>query len=464
MIRHLIRASLLMVVIAITPFSLMAQEVIRPTSQITINVSQGNLIKLPSPATGVFIADPNLADVQAQSDTIIYLFGKNTGRTTLFAVDGGNNVIAQYSVKVGHDIAQLNSDLQNLLGSSAQAKSVTNGIVLTGRVESSVEIEDARQMAGRYLGQDETIINRLTLINPTQVNLHVRVAEVSRSVGKIFGINWESIFSPGDFVFGLASGRTIPANGFDRLVNQDGPAGAVFSGFNSGDISIDGIVDALENEGFVTVLAQPNLTALSGETASFLAGGEFPVPVGVDDGNLQIEFKQFGVSLDFTPTVLENNRISLKVRPEVSELSDNGAITLNNIEIPALSTRRAETTVELGHGQSFAIGGLVSSSTRNGIDKFPGLGDVPLLGTLFRSNDFTQNESELVIIVTPYLVEPQTAEKLRTPLDGIRPPTDLERILQGRLFVNDNANGISNGSVQSASSVRLSGGAGFILE
>ena len=193
--------------------------------------------------------------------------------------------------------------------------------------------------------------------------------------------------------------------------------------YNNGDVSINGIVDALEREGLVNVLAEPNLTALSGETASFLAGGEFPVPVGQDDNNnIEIQFKQFGVSLAFTPTVLSAGRISLRVRPEVSDLSDKGAIKLNDLVIPALSTRRAETTVELGSGQSFAIGGLISNTTRNNLDKVPGLGDLPVLGTLFRSTNFRRSESELVIIVTPYLVAPVGSGQLATPRDALEDP------------------------------------------
>jgi len=183
----------------------------------------------------------------------------------------------------------------------------------------------------------------------------------------------------------------------------------------------------------VTVLAEPNLTALSGETASFLAGGEFPIPVAAEDNQIEIEFKEFGISLAFTPTVLSPNRISLRVRPEVSELSENGAITVNGLTIPALATRRAETTVELGSGQSFAIGGLLSNGVQNSVSKFPGLGDLPVLGTLFRSQRFQTNETELVIMVTPYLVKPVSEPILASPVDGYKAPSDIERILEGRL-------------------------------
>jgi len=210
------------------------------------------------------------------------------------------------------------------------------------------------------------------------------------------------------------------------------------------------------------VLAEPNLTALSGETASFLAGGEFPVPIDNDNDGLTIEFKAFGISLAFTPTVLSAERISLRVRPEVSDISEKGAININGLVIPALATRRAETTVELGSGQSFAIGGLLSTNIENAVSKFPGLGDLPVLGTLFRSQRFRSNETELVILVTPYLVRPVDEPVLAAPTDGYRAPTDIERILEGRLHsarLNPGRGGPIGPEGQ-----HLTGPIGFVLE
>ncbi len=212
----------------------------------------------------------------------------------------------------------------------------------------------------------------------------------------------------------------------------------------------------------MTVLAEPNLTALSGETASFLAGGEFPIPVASDDNEIEIEFKEFGISLAFTPTVLSRNRISLRVRPEVSELSDNGAITIGGLTIPALATRRAETTVELGSGQSFAVGGLLSNDVQNTVSKFPGLGDLPVLGTLFRSQRFQTNETELVIMVTPYLVKPVDEPVLASPVDGYEPPNDIERILEGRLHHARLQPG--RGAPHGPDKLRLVGPIGFALD
>jgi pilus assembly protein CpaC len=292
------------------------------------------------------------------------------------------------------------------------------------------------------------------------------VAEVSRQVIKEFGINWDAVFETGDLLFGFATGR--PAFGAAGS-NFRGPTNAgggvpdlAFGSFTPGDNVVNTAIDALAQEGLVNVLAEPNLTALSGETASFLAGGEFPIPVATDNNDITIEFKEFGIQLAFTPTVLSGNRISLRVRPEVSELSQDGSIEINGLTIPALKTRRAETTVELGSGQSFAIGGLLSSDVQNAVSKTPGIGDLPVLGTLFRSTAFRRNETELVIIVTPYLVRPVDEPVLAIPNDGYKAPSDIERILEGRLHSAQLHPG--KGGPQGPQGQRLTGPIGFVLE
>ncbi|MFZ1425644.1 MAG: type II and III secretion system protein family protein [Geminicoccaceae bacterium] len=449
-----------------TPASL-AQETVPATSQMVLEVRKGQLIRLQRPAAAVFVADPEVADVQAHSPTMVYVFGRRSGTTTLFAVDENEDVLLRREVVVEHHLSGLQRVLREVIPDARlEVRSVEGGIIIEGAVRDAVQAQELREIAGRYLGENESLINRITVASPTQVNLRVRVAEVSREVTKLFGINWEGIFSPGDFLFGLATGRAFTtAGGFPFLRGTDsgGVTNSLSGTYNNGDVSINGIIDALEREGLVNVLAEPNLTALSGETASFLAGGEFPVPVGQDDNNsIQIQFKQFGVSLAFTPTVLNAGRISLRVRPEVSDLSDKGAIKLNDLVIPALSTRRAETTVELGSGQSFAIGGLISNSTRNNLDKVPGLGDLPVLGTLFRSTRFQRSESELVILVTPYLVAPVASALLATPRDGLEDPSDLERLIRGSIARSTPQPG--NVSRLAADRRRLVGPAGFILD
>jgi len=380
---------------------------------IMIEVSEGQLLRLDRAMSSVFIANPTIADVSAKSNKLLYLFGKSVGTTTLFALDGSDNVIANVTVTVSHNLSRLQSSLDELVPSAQIiASSVDGAIVLSGNVETATESENARRLAARFMGETGEVINRLAVTAPNQVNLRVRIAEVAREVINQFGFNWSGLYD-GAFQLGLQS--LPPVAGINTLFFSD----------NIGDVSVDAVIDALAQDNMVTVLAEPNLTALSGETASFLAGGEFPIPVEQDDnGGITIEFKQFGVSLAFTPTLIGRGRISMRVRPEVSQLSTAAPIIANGISIPSLTTRRAETTVELASGQSFAIAGLILDNTRQENSKIPGLGDLPVLGALFQSDRFERDETELVIIVTPYIVQPVNPDQLRTPLDPYRaPPT-----------------------------------------
>lgn len=453
-------------VVALSAIGIAAAAPRPDDGRLTLEVHKGQVLRLPRPAVAVFVADPAVADVQANSPTLIYVFGRRAGATSLFAVDENEQVMLRREVVVTHHLSGLEQVVREIApGERINVRSVDGGLILDGVVRDPAKAQALREVAERYLGENETLINRLEVVSPTQVSLRVRVAEVSRDVTKIFGINWESVFTSGNFAFGLATGRPFMTG--DGLVQRladpsAGTAAGLFGSYRSNNVNINGLIDALETEGLINVLAEPNLTALSGETASFLAGGEFPVPIGRDDNEIEIEFKQFGVSLSFTPTVLSAERISLRVRPEVSDLSDKGAIKLADLLIPALSTRRAETTVELGSGQSFAIGGLISNSTRNSLDKVPALGDLPVLGALFRSNGFRRSETELVIIVTPYLVAPVNAARLAVPNDGYAAPSDLERIIEGkiaRLAPRPGSPAPAAGRFG-----RLAGPAGFILD
>ncbi len=443
-------------------------QTIKATDQVQIEVGKGQVIRLPRAASTVFVADPEIADVQAQSPSIIYLFGRKAGSTSLFAVDENDELLLRSAVQVSHNMKGLQDAISRLLPDGAvSVSSVDGSIVLDGIVDNPTQAEELRELANRYLGEDERLLNRTRVGGATQVNLRVRVAEVSREVIKEFGFNWENLFNNNGYTFAFANGRNIVSDNFSQFfrapANAGGNApGLAFGAYDSSKASINAAIDALAAEGLVTVLAEPNLTALSGETASFLAGGEFPIPVAAEDNEIEIEFKEFGISLSFTPTVLSPNRISLRVRPEVSELSENGAITVNGLTIPALATRRAETTVELGSGQSFAIGGLLSNGVQNSVSKFPGLGDLPVLGTLFRSQRFQTNETELVIMVTPYLVKPVSEPMLASPVDGYRAPSDIERILEGRLHSSRLHRG--RGAPLGPEGQRLIGPIGFVLE
>ena len=391
---------------------------------LNIERNRGRLVRLDAPASTVFIANPEIADVQVKSPSLIYLMGKQPGQTTLFAVDAQERVLANIDISVTHNIDRLRRAIRELHpNSEISVASVDQSIVIEGVVATATMAENVRALAERFAGSKEAVINRLGVTSPSQVNLRVRVAEVSREVDKQFGLNWNVIGSIGGLAIGMTTG-----NPFASVVSPDTLSLGGSPG-NNWDLNV--MVDALEDEGLVKVLAEPNLTALSGETASFLAGGEFPILVPDADGRVTIEFKKFGVSLAFTPTLIGDGLVNLHVRPEVSQLSSANAVTLNSFQIPSLITRRAETTVELGSGQSFAIAGLLQNNVTHDISKFPGLGDVPVLGGLFRSDRFQREESELVIIVTPYVVRPTTRAKLSAPTDGFAPPSDYERVVTG---------------------------------
>jgi pilus assembly protein CpaC len=406
----------------------------KPASQaaMMINLNEGKLVTLSAPAASVFVASPEIADVQVLSPKRVMVFGKKVGKTSFIALDDQQNILTERPVTVRQNLADLEQALAaSLPGSRIKAQSVPGGIVLSGEVRNGGGADDAEKLAARYLSEGGTVINKIGVSGPSQIHLRVRVAEVSRTVAKQFGINWETVGSLGKLSMGFATGAApMAASGafpFSRIGKSY--AGALGGSYN-GDVN--GLIDALADEGLVTVLAEPNLTAMTGETASFLAGGEFPIPIPQSNGTISIDFKPYGVSLAFTPTILDGGRINLHVRPEVSQLSEAGSITLNNITIPALTTRRTETTVELGSGESFAVAGLLQSNQSQDLRKFPGLGDLPVLGALFRSSSFQNNESELVIIITPYLVSPTRRANLETPLDGLAATNDSDRILYGK--------------------------------
>lgn len=398
---------------------------------VELEVNKGILVRLPQPASAVFVANPAFADISVKSPTLVYVMGKRTGVTSLFAVDANDSVLADVNLVVNHNLTDIRSSITTLLpNTQLEAHSVPGGLLLTGLVNSAREAEEARRIGNRFLAENEALINQILVVGPNQVNLRVRIAEVSRTVLKKLGFNFDLLGTVGNFAFGLATGGTFTAAALasGTTIANNGAFGASYS---SGSFDANGVIDALEDEGLITLLAEPNLTALSGETASFLAGGEFPVPVAQNDNQITIEFKPFGVSLAFTPTIVSDGRISLKVLPEVSALSSSGAVTLNGINIPALSTRRANTTVELGSGQSFAIAGLLQADGNQTVNEFPGLADIPILGALFRSTEFRRQETELVIIVTPYLVRPVSTAALANPTDGFEIPDDYDRVIKG---------------------------------
>jgi pilus assembly protein CpaC len=396
---------------------------------IVLEVNKGTLIRLNAPAATVFIANPDVADVQVKSPSLIYISAKSPGETVIYAVDASDSVLLNSPVRVEHDISRLRSSLRQLApGERISADSVDGNLVLTGIVSDAGRADKARALAAAIAGEvkGSQVINRMTVATPNQVSLHVRIAEVSLTALSAIGVNWHK----------LGSNLIINTNNPTSITNVLGSNTIIIGRLASQAISAT--VDALAQEGLVTDLAEPDLVALNGQTASFLAGGEFPVPIAGSSSatngvpTITVEFKSFGVSLAFTPTIIDAHHLNLRVRPEVSALTSVGAVSVpitstQTITIPALTVRRAETSVELGSGESFALAGLLQHTSEQDISKIPLLGDIPILGALFRSNRFNRNETELVIIVTPYLVNP-VGTRVAAPTDGLVLPSDPQQV------------------------------------
>lgn len=424
---------------------------------IHLDSGSGELVSLSRPAASVFTADPKVADVRPASQTSLYVLGIAPGETTIAALDTAGRPIAQYRVVVtpsafGADAAS-RAIAQLVPGTEVKISAVPGGLAVSGSVATPAEAAEIMQIARGYVGPKETVEDQLDVLSDVQVSLQVRIAEMSRTITRELGVNWNALGTTG----GKIATSFFAPNALALLPDAMNSFGFKYS---SGNTRVDAMLNALAQDQLARLLAEPNLTAMSGQTASFLVGGEYPIPVSQQNGTTTVQFQQYGVSLSFIPTVLSNNLISLRVRPEVSSLTDQGAVTLNqdgsSLQIPALLVRRAETTVELGSGQSFAIAGLLqdqSSQTDSGI---PGLSELPVLGALFNSNSFQRGESELVIIVTPYIVHPASGPSaFRLPTDAFRPASDLERILLHRQEALGNA---------SAKAPRIPGDAGFIVQ
>ena len=454
------------------------------TQTVTLPAGTGILLRLPSAASTIMSANPTVARVQPASPTSLFLMGVAVGRTTVLATAESGAPIAQFDISVtpgetgvpapaapampmiigGGGPAgptapvvtpQVAAKIQaavvtSVVGANTvRVQAVGGGLLLTGTVATPAAAQTVEAISRAYTGQGVRMVNQLFVLSSIQVNVRVRIAEIDRSVTRQLGFNWQALGTNTNWSFGVLTGAAIAGKisplaplGLSALSGASTPPFQVGAGYQHGSTDINGIIDALAEDQLVTILAEPNLTAQSGETASFLAGGEFPVPIAGSTSNgsatITVEFKQFGVSLAVIPTVLSPNRLNLRVRPEVSQLSTNGAVSVpigNNatVTIPALTVRRAETTVELGSGQSFAIAGLLQKTSTDTTDALPGIGELPVIGALFKSNNFQRGQSELVIIVTPYLVKPAAnPDALHLPTDGFSPATDLDRILLGR--------------------------------
>ncbi len=446
-----------------------------PRGELRLNQAEGRLLHLSRPPASIFLADPSIADIATPTDKTVFIYGKKPGRTSLFALDASGAEIASWRVRVTISDEEMRALVRAKVGNYPVSLSMTpSGAVLSGAVPTPGVAERVRAVAAEFVGGP--VVDNLHVTGSLQVQLRVRVAEVSRSVSKELGINWETSISAGtNFAVGLFTGRTFfdTASGLPGLLGGTQPntiqrsttnAGALPVSYSHGNTHINSLLDALASESLLRDLAEPTLVTTSGEPAKFLAGGEFPVPVGQGLGQVGIDYKQFGVALSFTPTVVNEDLISMKVAPEVSTLVtdvSSGAITENGFTVPALTVRRAETTVELGSGQSFAIGGLLQNNITSAVSRFPGLGDIPILGALFRSTNFARQETELVIIVTPTIVRPVARpDEERLPTAEVEAPSDLELILRAKLSAAPGGAQV----LQGMGTARLRGDMGFLLE
>ncbi|MEI9885289.1 MAG: type II and III secretion system protein family protein [Rhizomicrobium sp.] len=446
------------------------------TQRLTLSLGKAAIVQLDTDARDVLVSSPDIVDAVVRTPRRIFLLALKTGQTNAFFFDGAGHQLASIDIRVEKDVVDLSAMLRNAMpGSNIKVSAINDNVVLQGTVSSAQESARAQDLAGRFAGDPTKVVNMLKVPGSEQVTIRVRIAEMRRNVAKQFGIDLASAAVVAGVPIAASSAQQFGLIG--RALNDLSGASAgqvCATGANPlgsatpcalGPNNLQGTLKALESVGLVHMLAEPNLTAVSGETAKFLAGGEFPVPVSRDrDGNVTIEFKQFGVGLSFTPVVLSAGRISLQVSTEVSELTNTGSFTLqgstssNGLTIPALSVRRTQTTVELPSGGSFAIAGLMQHNSKQVLEALPGIKDMPILGALFRSRDYQNDETELVVIISAYLVTPTVAANLAAPTDGYVAPTDAETILLGRLNAVYDKPG--SGGAQPAPS----GSAGFIVQ
>lgn len=437
---------------------------------IVLGLNKAAIVELPVAARDVLVSNPAIVDAVVRTNKRTYLIGLAVGQTNAFFFNEKGQQILNLEIRVARDLAGLRDSLRQYFPKARiDVESVNDHVVLSGMVASAAQASKAQDLAARYIGLDKDhVLNMLGIEGKEQVMLKVTVAEMQRNVVKQLGVDLSTAADFGDFALRLATANSFSVQGSSFGGLTTAPAtgiGAGTTSYTGGDASIGAAIRALERDGILRTLAEPNLTAISGESAKFLAGGEFPVPVSRDrDGNVQLEYKSFGVGLNFTPVVLSEGRISLRISTEVSELSSEGAYVLqgattaDGVTVPGLKVRRAETTLELPSGGSLVMAGLLSDTMRQNVDGVPGMKDVPVLGQLFRSRDYQKNETELVVIVTPYLVDPTSRKNLALPTDGFAPASDMDTILMGRLNATYGAHGAGQGDTS------LQGPVGFVVD
>jgi pilus assembly protein CpaC len=429
-------AGLLGLALSTTAMTEVAAQTLRiaegaPTSALNVPMNRAVVLESDSPFGEVSIANPGIADISTLSDKTIYVLGKAPGRTTLTLLGPDGKLISNVEVQVAPDVAEFKERLRQILpGEAIEVRTANDGIVLSGTVSSTAKLDRALDLAERYA--PERVSNLMSVGGTQQVMLKVRFAEMQRSVAKGLA---SSLSGQGPRGFGGSGTYTQQPDGRDiaseGLLARDGTLGSISLAGTAGALAFNVLLEAFENKGMVRTLAEPNLTALSGQEAKFLAGGEYPIPVAGTDGTVAIEYKPFGVELNFTPVVVDGDIINLTINAAVSSIDTTTTVSANGLDVSAFKRRETSTTVEMRDGESFAIAGLLQDDFRDLTGQVPWLGDVPVLGALFRSTDYKREQSELVIIVTPHLVTPTRGEALALPTDRVRIPTEKELFLLG---------------------------------
>ena len=403
------------------------------TRKLSIGLDKSMMIELPTDVSDVLVSNPEVVDAVVQTPRRIYLLAKDVGEANAFFLGPNGQKVLLVELVVARDVAPLEDMLSRLIpGSRIKVATVGTNVALTGSVLTPAEASRAGDLATRFLKLKDGVVNLLTVATKEQVLLKIKVAEIQRDAMKRIGVDLPgALLATGNFTFQKLITNGFPVTSPSVPLNVAGSA--LLTRFQSGQQSITAVVEALERTGLVRTLAEPSLTAISGEKASFLAGGEFPIPIAAADKQITITFKKFGVATSFKPVVLDSGRISLTIEAEVSELTSEGAITTGEITVPALKVRRAETTLEMPSGGTIAMAGLLSDETRQNVDGVPGLKTVPILGALFRSNDYRRRETELVILVTPYLASHMQPGQVASPEEHMMPPSDLQSLFFGAL-------------------------------
>jgi pilus assembly protein CpaC len=408
---------------------------------LAIGIGKSVIIDLPRDVKDVLVADPKIANAVIRSAQRAYIIGAAVGQTNVVFFDADGRQISSYDIAVKRDLNGVRTALRQLLPSSGiQAEGIGDGIMLTGSVSSPIEAQQAGDLAARLVGGADKVLNSIVVKGRDQVMLKVTVAEVQRSIIKQLGVDLSASMNYGTAVVNFNNSNPFTANGAPLV---SGNSTSVSALNKAGLPSVTATLRAMESAGVIRTLAEPNLTAISGEAATFIVGGEFPFPTGVTcqttaagavgQCSPSIAFKKFGISLNFTPVVLTEGRISLRVMTEVSEVSTDNSITISGITVPSITTRRAETTLEIPSGGSMAMAGLIQEETKQAVNGMPGIDQVPVLGQLFRSQDFMKSQTELMVLVTPYVVRAVAQKELSRPDDGFAPASDIQSSLLGQI-------------------------------